>query len=135
MIAASVNFGCERNEPNHWPHGSPLICGGLTRRATALGWGRLAGRRPAPDHRTDDPGACASCSNSLTCPRSRGFHALVAFLASAAVVTPRRRSPSRADHAGGTLACAGPVGCVPQTVGKARPTPITTEKAAVVAMR
>src|SRR3954468_20051241 len=95
----------------------------------------LTGRRQSANHCTIEACALAGCSKRLTWLRSRGFHGMVAFLASAAAVTPRRRS-LLLDHAtGGTLACAGPVVWPTQTVGKARPAAMTAVKAAVVAMR
>src|SRR3954465_4769907 len=121
MMVASRYLGCERNEPTDWSHGSQLTCGVLPRRATALSWRTGMGRRQSANHCTIEACVWAVCSNWLTCPRSRGFQAVVAFLASAAVVTPMRRSPSVLDHAGGAFAWAGPVGWPPQTVGKARP--------------
>src|SRR3954468_22927210 len=108
-IVASRYSGCERYEPTDWSHGSQLICGVLPRRATAFSWRMLTGRRQSANHCTIEACALAVCSKRLTWLRSRGFHGIVAFLASAAAVTPRRRSPLL-DHAiGGTLACAGPV--------------------------
>src|SRR4051794_19820897 len=107
MMVASRYLGCERKEPTDWSHGSQLICGVLPRRATALSWRRLSGRRQSANHCTMAACAWAVCSNALTSPRARGFQAVVAFLASEAVVTPIRRSPSVLAHAGGTLAWAG----------------------------
>src|SRR3954454_21891039 len=135
MMVASRYFGCERKEPTDWSHGSQLICGVLPRRATAFSWRMLTGRRQSANHCTIEACALAVCSKRLTWLRSRGFHGMVAFLASAAAVTPKRRSPLL-DHAtGGTLACAGPVVWPTQTVGKPSPAAMTVVKAAVVAMR
>src|SRR4051794_12393719 len=135
MIVASRYLGCERKEPTDWSHGSQLICGVLPRRATAFSWRMGIGRRQSANHCTIAACVWAVCSNWLTWPRSRGFQAVVAFLASAAVVTPMRRSPSVFDHAGGALALAGPVGWPPPTVGEARPMAVMAVNPPLVAVR